>query len=151
MQSKAKTVKQYLDELPPDRKEAISKVRSVILKNLPKGYEETMQYGMIGYVVPLKLYPNGYRNQKDVPLPFAGLASQKNYMALYLMITYASPELDTWFRKSYKTAGKKLDMGKGCVRFKKSDDVPLNVIGELMRKLPVKEYIKRYNKIRGSS
>jgi hypothetical protein len=149
MQSKAKTVKQYIDSLPADRKPAITKVRNVILKNIPKGYAETMAYGMIGYVVPLKYYPSGYRNQKDVPLPFAGLASQKNHMALYLMITYGSPDLDLWFRKAYKAAGKKLDMGKGCVRFKRLDDLPLDVIAQLMRKLQVKEYIKRYDNIRG--
>jgi hypothetical protein len=149
MQSKAKTVTEYLKSLPADRKQALLKVRSVILKNLPKGYVEIMQWGMISYAVPLKLYPSGYGENKNVPLPLAGLASQKNHMALYLMINYGSPDIDLWFRKAYKAAGKKLDMGKGCVRFKKLDDLPLDVVGQLMRKLPVKEYIKRYEKMRG--
>lgn len=150
MQSKAKTVKQYLDELPADRKREISVVRQVILKNLPKGYVETMAYGMIGYVVPLKIYPSGYGGNKNIPLPFAGLASQKNYMALYLMGTYGNKDLDGWFRKAYKATGKKLDMGKGCVRFKSLNDLPLDVVAQVMRKVSVKDFIKNYDKVRGN-
>ncbi len=150
MQSKAKTVKQYLDELPADRKQDILAVRKTILKNLPKGYEETMAYGMIGYVVPLKTYPAGYGGNKNIPLPFAALASQKNYMALYLMGAYGNKDLDVWFRKAYAATGKKLDMGKGCVRFKKLDDLPLDVVGQVLRKVSVKDFIKNYDKVRGN-
>src|SRR5437867_9584228 len=125
MLSTAKTVADYLAELPPDRREAISAVRKVILKNLPKGFEEIMQYGMIGYVVPFKLFPAGYHCDPTQPLCYAGLASQKNHMAIYLMTVYGHKETEEWFVRAYKASGKKLDMGKSCVRFKKLDDLPL--------------------------
>lgn len=142
MQSRARTVKQYIDELPVDRKDAIKAIRSTIIKNLPKGFEETMQYGMIGYVVPLKLYPRGYLGKKDVPLPFAAVAAQKNHLAIYLMTVYADKELDAWFRKAYKASGKKLDMGKSCIRFKSLEDVPLDVIGKTIKKISLEDYIE---------
>jgi hypothetical protein len=146
MQSKAKTVQEYLMELPADRREAIDAVRGVILANLPRGYEECMSYGMIVYVVPHSLYPKGYQCNPKLPLPFVNLASQKNHMAFYLMCCYADPKLKAWFEKAWKDAGKKFDMGGGCVRFKKLDDVPLEVIGQLVAGLPVDVYIQRIEK-----
>ena len=148
MHSKAKSVKQYLQQLPPDRREAILTVRETVLKNLPKGYEEVMQYGMIGYVVPLKIYPQGYLGRKDVPLPFAGLASQKNHMALYLMSVYGNKELEGWFKKEYKASGKKLDMGKSCIRFKKLEDLPLDVIAKTIAKVRVEKFVELYESSR---
>jgi hypothetical protein len=149
MQSKAKTAAEYLKGLPPERRKEIAMVRKVILKNLPKGYKEGMQYGMLSYMVPLTLYPKGYGGKKDVPLPYVCLASQKNYYALYLMHTYGNKEADAWFRKAYKESGKKLDMGKGCVRFKKLEDLPLDVIGKTIALIPVKKFIAQYEAVRG--
>ena len=146
MQSKAKTVKEYLSELPPDRKTAISAVRKVILKNLPRGFEEMMQYGMIGYSVPHSVYPPGYHCDPKQPLPFVGLASQKNHMAVYMMNIYMDKETENWFVKAYKAAGKKLDIGKSCIRFKKLDDLALDVIGQAVGKKSVKKYIALYEK-----
>ena len=146
MQSKAKTVKEYLNELPPDRKTAISAVREVILKNLPKGFEEMMQYGMIGYSVPHSVYPPGYHCDPKQPLPFVGLASQKNHMAVYMMNIYMDKETENWFTKAYKATGKKLDIGKSCIRFKKLDDLALDVIGQAVGRKSVKEYIALYEK-----
>lgn len=142
MQSKAKTVKEYLNELPPERRTALKAVREVILRNLPKGYEEVMQYGMIGYVVPHRLYPPGYHCDPSQPLTYAALASQKNHMAIYFMTIYGRKETEEWFKKAYKASGKKLDMGKSCVRFKKLDDLPLEVIGQVVAKTPVEKYIQ---------
>lgn len=147
MISRAKTVAQYLRELPADRRAAINSIREVILKHLPAGYEECMSYGMIGYVVPHSLYPKGYHCDPKLPLPFANLASQKNHMALYLMTVYGDPATEKWFRAAWKAAGKKLDMGKACVRFKKLDDIPLDVIGQLIARVPVKAYIERIEKM----
>jgi hypothetical protein len=144
MQSKAATVAQYLKELPDDRREAIEAIRAVILKHLPKGYEEGMQYGMIGYYVPHTLYPPGYHCDPKQPLPFASLASQKNHMALYTMTVYSDPEVQAWFTKAWTAKGHKLDMGKSCIRFKKLEDVPLDVVGQLMKKVSVKQYIQTY-------
>src|ERR1019366_8516945 len=137
----AANVEDYLQGLPEDRRVAISAVREVILANLPKGYEECMGYGMIGYVVPHSLYPAGYHCNPKLPLPFANLASQKNHMALYLMIVYGHKPTEQWFRQAWQAAGKKLDMGKCCVRFKKLDDVPLEVIGQAIARVSVKDYI----------
>jgi len=148
MQSKAKTVKEYLSELPPDRKAAISAVREVILKNLPKGFEEMMQYGMIGYSVPHSVYPPGYHCDPKQPLPFVALASQKNHMAVYMMNIYMDKETENWFTKAYKATGKKLDIGKSCIRFKKLDDLALDVIGQAVGRKSVKEYIALYEKNR---
>ncbi len=139
---------EYLKTLPADRREALTAVRKVILKNLPKGYEESMMYGMIGYGVPLKLFPEGYLGDGKTPLPYAALASQKNHMAVYLMCAYGNKEIDAWFRKAYQATGKKLDMGKSCVRFKKLDDLALNVIGEVITKVPVNKFIEIYKESR---
>lgn len=144
MQSKATTVEQYLGELPADRREAVQAIRNVILKNLPKGYEEGMQYGMIGYFVPHSIYPPGYHCDPKQPLPFACLASQKNYISVYLGCVYGNPEHEAWFREAWAKSGKKLDMGKSCVRFKKLDDVPLDVIGQSIKRVPVKKFIDYY-------
>jgi hypothetical protein len=139
MKSKATTVKQYLDQLPVDRRADIEAVRQLILKNLPKGYEEVVQYGMLGYVVPLKTFPGGYLNRKNDPIPYVCLASQKNYMSIYLMSVYGDAEGK--FRDEYEATGKKLDMGKSCVRFRKVEDLPLDVIGRAVAKWPMKGFI----------
>ena len=133
MQSKATTVEQYLAELPEDRRKAIEAVRQVVLKNLDKDYEEGMQYGMIGYYVPHRVYPKGYHCDPRQPLGFAGLGSQKNHMSLYLMCIYGHAEHAKWFREAWAKTGKKLDMGKACVRFKKVEDLALDVIGEAIK------------------
>jgi len=146
MQSKARTVNEYIESLPDDRKKIITDIRKVILKNLPKGFEETMQYGMISYVVPHKTYPAGYHcNPKDA-LPFISLASQKNHIALYNMAVYQGA-LHDWFVSEWKkSSDKKLDMGKSCIRFKKAEDVPLKLIGELSGKVTPKQWIEVYEK-----
>ena len=142
MQSKATTVEEYLAELPAERREALQTVRAVILKNLPKGYAEGMQYGMIGYYVPHSVYPPGYHCDPKMPLPFAALASQKNYMSIYLMCVYGDSQHAAWFREAWAKTGKKLDMGKSCVRFRKIEDIPLQVIGQAIKRVPVKKYIE---------
>jgi hypothetical protein len=142
MQSKATTVAQYLAELPPDRREAINAVRKAILENLNDGFEEGMSYGMIGYYVPHRLYPAGYHCDPKQPLPFACLASQKNHMSVYLCTVYFEGE--KWFREQWAKTGKKLDMGKSCVRFKKLDDLALNVVGAAIAKFSVARYIELY-------
>ena len=153
MQSKAATVRDYLAELPEDRRHAIGAVRDVILKNLDKDYEEGMSYGMIGYYVPHRIYPNGYHADPRQGLPFAALASQKNYMSLYLMGLYcgcvdgvSDTALVRWFRGEWEKSGKKLEMGKSCIRFKRIDELPLPVIGEAIRRMPAKTYIDLYEK-----
>jgi hypothetical protein len=140
MKSKASTVDEYLAQLPEDRRDAIKSVRNVIKKHLPKGYEEVVQYGMIGYVVPLKTFPAGYLNRKNEPLPYICLASQKNYMSIYMMSVYGPAEAE--FRQEYESTGKRLDMGKCCVRFRKLDDLPLEVIGKAVARYPVKKWIE---------
>jgi hypothetical protein len=140
MQSKATTVKEYLSQLPRDRRAAIETVRQVILRNLDGDYEEGMQYGMIGYYVPHRVYPAGYHCDPKQPLPFAALGSQKNYMSLYLMCVYGDSALAQWFRDAWAKTGKKLDAGKACVRFKKLDDLALDVIGEAIKR--AKKYIE---------
>jgi hypothetical protein len=144
MQSRAKTVAAYLKELPAERRAALQAVREVFLANLPAGYEEGMQYGMIGYYVPHSVYPAGYHCAPQQPVPYAGLASQKNHMSLYLMCVYGDAAQRAWFEKAWKASGKKLDMGKACVRFKKVDDLPLEVIGEAVRRVPVKKFLAFY-------
>jgi uncharacterized protein YdhG (YjbR/CyaY superfamily) len=148
MQSKATTVEAYIAELPEDRKKAIAKLRSVIKKNLPKGFKEVMGYGMMGYSVPHSLYPAGYHcNPKD-PLPFIGLASQKNFIAVYHMGIYADPKLLKWFTDAHaKASAKKLDMGKSCMRYKKPEDIPYELIGELASKITVDEWIEKYETV----
>ena len=146
MQSKTKTVKEYIESLPDDRKQIISDMRKVILKNLPMGFEETMQYGMISYVVPHKIYPSGYHCNPNDALPFISLASQKNHIALYHMAVYQGA-LHDWFLGAWKKAtDKKLDMGKACIRFKKPEEVPLKLIGELSGKVTPKQWIYMYEK-----
>ena len=144
MQSKAATVDQYLAELPPDRRAALESVRAVICKDLDPGYEEGMQYGMIGYYVPHRVYPPGYHCDPRQPLPFAGLASQKNHMSVYLMCVYGSSEQRRWFREAWVKTGKKLDMGKSCIRFKRLEALPLEVIGEAVRRVPARAFIQYY-------
>lgn len=144
MQSKATTVKQYLAELPPDRRAVIQAIRKVFLDNLGEGIEEGMQYGAIGYYVPHRVFPAGYHCDPRQPLPFAGLGSQKNHMSLGLMSLYGDAKQEAWFRSAWAKTGKKLDMGKCCVRFKKVDDVALDVLAEAIRRSPAKAYIAHY-------
>jgi hypothetical protein len=144
MQSKAKNVADYLAELPADRRSAIEAVRTVILEHLDAGYEEGMQYGMIGYFVPHSVFPAAYHCDPKQPLPFAGLASQKNHMSLYLGRVYGHEGEETWFRDAWARTGKKLDMGKTCIRFKRVEDLALNVIAEAIRRARLKEYIAFY-------
>jgi len=151
MQSKATTVTEYLGELPEDRRAAVNKVRQVIRKNLPKGMAEGMQYGMIGYYVPHKIYPAGYHCDPKQPLPYAGLASQKGYISLYLCTLYQNPELEEWFKAKFAESGKKLDMGKGCVRFKTLEDLPLDVVGEAVGRMTVDEVVANYEAQRAKS
>ena len=125
----------------------MSAVRDVILAKLPKGYEECMNYGIIGYVVPHSLYPNGYHCDPKQALPFACLGSQKKHMAIYLMNVYGDSATEEWFSKAWQASGKRLDMGKSCVRFKKLEDVPLDVIGQVIARTPVKNYIARVEKV----
>jgi hypothetical protein len=145
MQSKAATVDDYIDELPEDRKAAMKKLRAVVKKNLPKGFQECMNYGMIGYVVPHSKYPAGYHCDPKMPLPFMNIASQKNFIALYSMAMYANPKLLKWFTDGYsKVTGKKIDMGKSCMRYKKPEDIPYELIGELASKMTPDEWIGQY-------
>lgn len=148
MKSTATTVKQYLSELPDDRKEPMLKLHNVVKKNLSKGFIERIDYGMICYSVPHSIYPNGYHCDPKMPLPFISIASQKNFIALYHMGIYSSPELLEWFTKSYaaKVPGK-LDMGKSCVRFKKVELIPYDLIGELAGKMSGEEWINCYEKL----
>lgn len=145
MQSKADTVAQYLNQLPEDRKAAIAKLLEVIDQHIPKGFKKVMGYGMIGYVVPHDTYPKGYHCDPKQPLPFVNVASQKNFIALYHMGIYSSPELLDWFTKEYpKHCKTKLDMGKSCIRFKKPDQIPFELIGELMNKMTPQDWINHY-------
>ena len=144
-QSKAETVEEYLAELSPERRSEIATVRKVILDNLPDGYGERMQYGMISYVIPLETYPVTYNKQ---PLGLASLASQKNYMSLYLMNVYGDTDTERWFHEEYRASGKKLDMGKSCVRFKKVEDLPLELIGQTIARTSPDEFIERYETLR---
>lgn len=147
MTSKASTPEQYVKELPAERKEPVNHLRDTILKNLPKGFKEVMSYGMIGYVVPHEIYPDGYHCDPKLPLPFACVASQKNFIAFYHMGIYGNPEILKWFTTEYpKHTKTKLDMGKSCIRFKKPDDIPYKLIGELMKKISVKDWIDTYEK-----
>ena len=142
MQSKAATVKEYLASLPPDRRTALEAVRKVINDNLDKGFEEGMSYGMMGWYVPHSIYPGGYHCNPEQPLPFAGLASQKNAMSLYLMCTYGDKSQRDTFVSEWKKTGKKLDMGKSCVRFKAVDDLDLPLIGEIIGGTPLDRFVE---------
>ncbi len=145
MQSKASSPQQYINELPDDRKEPLQKLRQVILDNLPNGFEEAMSYGMLGYVVPHSIYPDGYHCSPELPLPFMNLASQKNFVAVYHMGVYANNDLMAWLTSNYpKYSNRKLDMGKSCIRFKKIEDIPYDLIGELAAKMSVEEWIGIY-------
>lgn len=148
MQSKAATVEQYLSELPTDRQEPMTRLRDVVLKNLPNGFKESMGYGMIGYCVPHSIYPKGYHCDPKQPLPFASLASQKNAVTFYHMGVYADQKLLKWFTDEYAKAGVgKLDMGKSCIRFKKPENIPYELIGKLCAKITVEKWIEMCEKI----
>jgi hypothetical protein len=139
------TVKEYIENVPAERKEVFDRLRQVILDNLPSGFEECINYGMIGYVVPHSTYPAGYHCSPELPLPFINFASQKHFIALYHMGIYGSSELMNWFTSEYpKHAKYKLDIGKSCIRFKKMGDIPYNLIGELVSKMTVSDWIKQY-------
>ena len=145
MKYEANSPKEYMAQLPEDRKPVLSKMREVILANLPKGFEETMSYGMIGYVVPHSIYPDGYHCTPELPLPFMSIASQKNFVALYHMGIYANEDVLKWFQTEFpKHCKRKLDMGKSCIRFKYLDDIPYELIGELTRKITVQDWIDTY-------
>ncbi len=146
MQSKPTTPTQYIAGLPEDRKVVINKLRKVILDNLPKGFEEQMNYGMLGYVVPHSIYPEGYHCDTSLPLPFINLASQKAHISFYHMGIYANEELLNWFTAEYaKTDIKvKLNMGKSCIRFKKEAHIPYELLGELVAKMSVQQWITIY-------
>jgi hypothetical protein len=147
MRSEAKTPKEYMEALPENRKVAMSELRKVILKNLPKGYKETMGYGMLNFVVPLSTYPAGYHCDPKLPLGFMAIASQKNFIALYHMGIYADAKLLKWFVDEYPKHSKaKLDMGKSCIRFKKTDQIPYKLIGELCAKISPEKWIEMYEK-----
>ena len=143
--SKAATVEEYREELPAERRQTVEAVRTVILDNLPGGYKEAMQFGMISYVVPLERYPKTYNGQA---LSYAALASQKNYVSVYLMNIYSDVETERWFTERYRASGKRLDMGKACVRFKKLDDLPLDLIAEAVALTSVDSFIELYEESR---
>lgn len=145
MQSKAETVEEYLIALPDDRKLAMNTLRTTILANIPSSFVETMSYGIIGYVVPHSLYPDGYHCNPKLPLPFINFASQKNFIALYHMGLYANPELLKWFTDEFpKHSSQKLDIGKSCIRFKKMDQIPFDLIAELVQKVSVEQWVNMY-------
>jgi uncharacterized protein YdhG (YjbR/CyaY superfamily) len=145
MTSKANSPEEYINEVPEERKEAVIKLRNTILKNLPKDFKEAMSYGMIGYVVPHNIYPAGYHCDPKLPLPFMSFASQKNSINFYHMGIYANKDLYDWFVSEYpKYSKKKLDMGKSCMRFKKPEDIPYDLIGELVSKMELQDWISTY-------
>ena len=147
MTEKPTTVEEYLAEQSLERREALAEVRRVILENLPKGYAEVMQYGLISYVIPLARYSKTYNKQ---PLAYISLAAQKNYMSIYLMGVYSDPESESWFVQRYRDSGKRLDMGKACVRFRTLNDLPLDLVGESVSRTSVEDFIERYETARGS-
>jgi hypothetical protein len=144
MAEKAKSVKEYLARLTEDRRLALESVRKVMLKHMPAGYEEGVQYGMIVFHVPHSIYPAGYHCDRKIALPFVGMASQKNYMSVYLNCLYSDPEHEAWFKHAWARTGKKLDMGKSCIRFKRVEDLALEVIGEAIARVPVERHIEKY-------
>lgn len=152
MQSTALTPQQYLDSLPEERKEPMNQLRKVILDNLPQGFSEEMSYGMIGYVVPHSIYPAGYHCNPKLPLPFINIASQKNFIALYHMGIYLNQSIYDWFLSEYPKHSKaKLDMGKSCIRFKKTDQIPFQLIAQLVSKMSVKDWVETYEGMRVKS
>lgn len=145
MKIEATSVDDYINQLPPERKEAIIKLRKVILKNLPHGFVEEINYGMIGYVVPHSIYPSGYHCDPKLPLPFMNIANQKNFIGFYHMGIYSQPELHDWFINTWPNhSSQKLDMGKSCVRLKKIDEIPYELIGELASKMTPEKWIYIY-------
>ncbi len=145
MQSTATSIEAYLEEIPEERKDAFKKLRETILENIPKGFVERMSYGMIGYVVPHSIYPSGYHCEPKLPLPFIGIGSPKNFIALYHMGIYANPEILNWFITEYpKHSTQKLDIGKSCIRFKKVDQIPFDLIRALVQKISVQDWINTY-------
>jgi len=147
MQSKAATADQYIRELPAERRGPVTELRNTILKNIPEGFKEVMAYGMISWVVPKDIFPQGYHVNPGLALPFVNLASQKNFIALYHMGIYCNPALLKWFTTEYaQQCPSKLDMGKSCIRFKKPEHIPFKLIGELMKKITVEDWIKIYEK-----
>jgi hypothetical protein len=145
---KSDTPDNYIDELPEDRKVVMKKLRKSILDNLPKGFTEMMSYGMIGFVVPHSIYPDGYHCDPKLPLPFISIASQKNFVALYHMGIYADRNLLEWFENEFpKHSKSKLDMGKSCIRFKKINEIPYELIGQLAGKVSANEWIKTYESV----
>ena len=146
--SRAITVKEYLEELPEERRKAVEAVRKVIRKNLPKGYVESMQYGMISYSVPLRRFPNTYNG---APLVYVSLASQKNHMAVYLMGIYGDDKQRRRFESEYRKTGRRMDIGRCCVRFKKVEDLPLELVGEAVAAMSVEGFLSLYEKARGKS
>lgn len=145
MQIKASSAEEYISQIPEERQAAFKKLRATILKNLPKGFAEGFAYGMLGFAVPTSIYPPGYHCTPGEPLPFMGIASQKNFIALYHMGIYADEKLLNWFITKFpKHSKKKLDMGKSCIRFKKPEDIPFELIGELSRKMTPQQWVKLY-------
>ena len=152
MKVSASTPDEYVKALPEDRRVVLNRLRKIIHKNLPKGFKEVLSYGMIGYVVPHSLYPKGYHCDTKLPLPFINIASQKNFVALYHMGIYSDPKLLEWFTKEYpKHVKSKLDMGKSCVRFKKLEEIPYDLIGELVSKMTPKDWINVYEEMLSKS
>lgn len=148
MANKPTSVNAYLEQLPPDRRETIEAVRAVILKNLDKGYEEGIQYGMIGYYVPHRVFPDGYHCDPKQPLPFMSLASTKGHIGLHMFCIYGDQSMQAWFRDAWAKAGKKLDMGAACVRVKKLEDIALDVVAEAVRRLPTAKFVESYVRMR---
>ncbi|SHM75276.1 protein of unknown function (DU1801) [Cyclobacterium lianum] len=147
MSTPSESISSYLQSIPDERKEAFSKLRQTILLHLPDGFKETLSYGMIGYVVPLEKYPKGYHVDPRLPLPFVNLANQKHYIALYHLGLYTNEALLDWFKEQYpRHSDRKLDMGKSCIRFKKVDAIPFALIGELMEKISLEEWIESYER-----
>lgn len=147
MKYDATTPEEYIAQIPEDRKEIFSRLRQVILEHLPEGFQEGMNYGMIGYAVPHSIYPNGYHVDPRIPLPFMSIASQKNFIAFYHSGMYANEDILHWFQEAYPSYAKtKLDMGKSCIRFKKLNDIPFDLIAELVKKISVREWIDMYEK-----
>lgn len=147
MRYEVNSIEDYIREIPEDRKQAIEKLRLVIKNNLPKGFEETIAYGMIGYVVPHSIYPSGYHVNPKEPLPFISIASQKNFIAIYHMGIYIYPDVLAWFQEEYpKYVKTKLDMGKSCIRFKNVNNIPYDLIGELCGKIALADYVDKYEK-----
>jgi hypothetical protein len=148
MATTARTPEEYMAAMPPDRRHSISAVRDVIRENLPEGFEEGIEFGMIAWYVPLERFPDTYNGR---PLGLAALASQKQYMSLYLNTVYGDPQLADWFKDRYAQSGKRLDMGKSCVRFRALEDLSLDVVGETIAKVPLDQYVAYYQAARGSS